>query len=209
MGDVNYLEWIGYLGSVIVAVSLTMKSMIKLRWYNFIGALLFTAYGFAIGAMPVALVNGFITIIDIYYLYKIYSTSDFFNLIEIDCDDKYFQEFVKFYKAPIENEFPSFMEEKCDGKMVFMILRNMSVAGVFVAKLEAGSLVVELDYAIPQYQDFKTGNYLFVKNQQLLHDKGVKHIVTFPKSKALEIYYTKMGFKRDEDSTEVKYLKEI
>lgn len=209
MVEINYLEWIGYLGSIIVAVSLTMKSMIKLRWYNFIGALIFTIYGFAIGAMPVALVNSFITLIDLYYLYKIYSTSDFFDVLEIGCDDKYFHELVKFYKKPIDLEFPNFKDEQLDEKLVFMILRNMSVASVFVAKLTDGNLVVELDYAVPQYQDFKTGAYLFVKNLQLLRDKGVKCITTFPKSKALEVYYTKMGFIRDEHSSEVKFMKEI
>ena len=65
-------EWVGYLASVVVAISLMMSNIKKLRWWNLIGAALFVAYGLAIGAIPVALVNFFIVLIDIYYLIKLY-----------------------------------------------------------------------------------------------------------------------------------------
>ncbi len=65
-------EWVGYLASAVVALSLMMADIKKLRWWNLLGAALFVAYGMAISAIPVALVNFFIVIIDIYYLIKIY-----------------------------------------------------------------------------------------------------------------------------------------
>ncbi|MDO6679849.1 YgjV family protein [Shewanella sp. 4_MG-2023] len=65
-------EWVGYLASAVVAISLMMANIKKLRWWNLIGAALFVAYGLAIGAIPVALVNFFIVLIDIYYLIKLY-----------------------------------------------------------------------------------------------------------------------------------------
>lgn len=65
-------EWVGYLASAVVALSLMMADIKKLRWWNLLGAALFVAYGLAISAIPVALVNFFIVIIDIYYLIKIY-----------------------------------------------------------------------------------------------------------------------------------------
>jgi uncharacterized membrane protein len=65
-------EWVGYLASVVVAISLMMADIKKLRWWNLIGAGLFVAYGLAIDAIPVALVNFFIVIIDVYYLVKLY-----------------------------------------------------------------------------------------------------------------------------------------
>ncbi|MDO6638633.1 YgjV family protein [Shewanella sp. 5_MG-2023] len=65
-------EWVGYLASAVVAISLMMANIKKLRWWNLIGAALFVAYGLAIDAIPVALVNFFIVLIDIYYLIKLY-----------------------------------------------------------------------------------------------------------------------------------------
>ena len=68
-------EWVGYLASVVVAISLMMSNIKKLRWWNLIGAALFVAYGLAIGALPVALVNFFIVLIDAFYLVKLYRAS--------------------------------------------------------------------------------------------------------------------------------------
>ncbi|ESE39275.1 YgjV family protein [Shewanella decolorationis] len=65
-------EWVGYLASVVVAISLMMSDIKKLRWLNLFGAMLFVAYGIAIQAYPVAAVNFFIVLIDIYYLVVIY-----------------------------------------------------------------------------------------------------------------------------------------
>jgi uncharacterized membrane protein len=69
-------EWVGYLASVVVAISLMMADIKKLRWWNLIGAGLFVAYGLAIDAIPVALVNFFIVIIDLYYLVKLYKAPE-------------------------------------------------------------------------------------------------------------------------------------
>ena len=70
MDAMNSFEMLGYLASVFVAVSLMMRSLTKLRVINLIGALLFTAYGLIIGAFPVAVVNAFIALVNVYYLWQ-------------------------------------------------------------------------------------------------------------------------------------------
>ena len=72
MDNATIWEWVGYLASALVALSLMMSDIKKLRWWNLCGAALFVAYGVAIDAIPVALVNFFIVIIDCYYLVKLY-----------------------------------------------------------------------------------------------------------------------------------------
>ncbi|WP_028117730.1 YgjV family protein [Ferrimonas senticii] len=71
----EYWQWVGYAASITIAVSLMMSDMVKLRWWNLTGAILFVAYGSAISAWPVALVNAFIVCINIYYLQQHYRTS--------------------------------------------------------------------------------------------------------------------------------------
>ena len=70
--EFNLLEAVGYIASVLVAVSLTMTSIIKLRIINMIGAIAFVIYGLLISAYPVALVTGIIVFINISNLYQIY-----------------------------------------------------------------------------------------------------------------------------------------
>lgn len=66
------IELYGYLGSVLIAVSLMMSNILPLRWINLVGAGMFSSYGIIIEAWPVAALNGFIVLIDIYHLIKIY-----------------------------------------------------------------------------------------------------------------------------------------
>lgn len=70
MEKLNWIEIMGYLASILIAVSLTMSSIVKLRVINLAGALLFGIYGLLIDSMPVALVNFFISFTNIYYLWK-------------------------------------------------------------------------------------------------------------------------------------------
>ena len=51
------IEILDYVASVVVALSLSMSSIVRLRWLNMGGAALFSTYGFLIGAMPVALLK--------------------------------------------------------------------------------------------------------------------------------------------------------
>ena len=56
------LEWIGYIASGIVALSLLITNVWHFRWVNLVGASLFSLYGALIGSIPVALLNGLITL---------------------------------------------------------------------------------------------------------------------------------------------------
>ncbi len=67
-----FIEWIGYLASILITISMFMKDIFKLRFINLIGCILFTIYGLIIGAYPVAVANGIIVFVNLYYLYKLF-----------------------------------------------------------------------------------------------------------------------------------------
>lgn len=68
----NWLEFYGYLGSALIAISLMMGDIRKLRWINLVGAGTFASYGLLIGSWPVAILNGFIVLIDVVHLWQIH-----------------------------------------------------------------------------------------------------------------------------------------
>jgi Bacterial inner membrane protein. len=68
MESINWVECLGYLASVLVAISFLMKSINKLRFVNLVGAICFVIYAVAINAIPVAVINLFIVCVNIYYL---------------------------------------------------------------------------------------------------------------------------------------------
>ncbi len=68
--EFNMVEILGYAASIMVAISLTMKDIVRLRVLNFVGCALFTAYGLMIEAWPVVVTNAFIACVNVYFLTK-------------------------------------------------------------------------------------------------------------------------------------------
>jgi len=64
------IEWIGYLASILITISMFMKKIFKLRFINLMGCILFVIYGLIIGAYPVAIANAIIVFINLYSVYK-------------------------------------------------------------------------------------------------------------------------------------------
>ncbi|AUN14560.1 hypothetical protein JGS6364_04061 [[Clostridium] sordellii] len=77
MFSVDYIEYVGYLASIIIAISLMMTSIIRLRIINSIGCFLFIIYGVKVYAYPVAIANAVIILINIYNLYKLKGIKEF------------------------------------------------------------------------------------------------------------------------------------
>ena len=73
MFGIPFIEWVGYAASIMIAISLIMTDMVKLRIINSIGCVLFAIYGFVVKAYPVGIINIFIFIVNMYYLYKAYN----------------------------------------------------------------------------------------------------------------------------------------
>lgn len=71
MEGLDMVEIIGYMASVMVAISLMMKNIVWLRCLNFVGCSLFVIYGASISAWPVAGMNAFVACINIYHLIKL------------------------------------------------------------------------------------------------------------------------------------------
>ncbi|MGB1018179.1 MAG: YgjV family protein [Chitinophagales bacterium] len=70
MENINYVEFIGYLASGFVLLSFLMKDIVKLRFVNMIGCVLFVTYGFLLSSIPIIITNFAIIIVNIYYLLK-------------------------------------------------------------------------------------------------------------------------------------------
>ncbi|WP_026478777.1 YgjV family protein [Alkaliphilus transvaalensis] len=193
------LEWLGYAASILVAISLLMSSIVKLRIYNLVGSALFAVYGFAIGAFPVGLINTFIIFINIYYLFKILSEKEYFKIIEVGKDDQYLKAFLEFYREDIKSfsspKDPFLFTEDTFG---FYILRNLVPAGIFIAtKEDSETLVINVDFAVPAYRDFKIGKYIFNDYQNYFINLGFKKFHSYSSNPKHINYLKRMGFQEE------------
>ncbi len=193
--DSVILEYLGYAASVIIAISMTMSSILKFRWINFAGAALFSVYGILIDAWPVAALNFLIVCVDVYYLIGIYAKKEVFEILEVRPENRYLIRFVDFHCREIHKFFPGYEYSPTNNTLSFFTLRNMAVAGVFVAeRQEDNALCVHLDYVLPEYRDFKNGRFIYNQVRPRFIEAGFTKILATPGSKKHIQYLRTLGF---------------
>ncbi|MEO1291008.1 MAG: GNAT family N-acetyltransferase [Chloroflexota bacterium] len=192
-------EIIGYIASALVAISLLMTSILRLRIINTIGAVIFVVYALLIGSYPVAVVNFVIVLINLYQLNKLFRLEDEFRLLDNDTNSSYLQQFIDFHRDEIEKFYPQFFNTTLDDNhFVVFVLRNMLPVGLFIAsKPVDGRAVVKLDYVIPNYRDFKVGQYLYRQKTDVFKSEGIRELISYSGNDAHEKYLQRMGFSRD------------
>lgn len=192
-------ELIGYAASLLVAFSLTMKSLQKLRIVNMIGAVVFIAYGLLIGAFPVAFLNTLILGVNVYNLWQMWQQKDYFTLMQVRADSAYLKKFLEFYRTEISEFVPTYQFKPADDQIVVFILRNMLPVGVVIVKPEGEEARIFLDFVIPGYRDFRAGKFLLEESAEFYRQLGIQRLSTASGSKRHETYLQRMGFKLQED----------
>ncbi|HPN81845.1 MAG TPA: hypothetical protein PLM00_00535 [Spirochaetota bacterium] len=200
-GGVTLLEIVGYVSSVLIAVSLMMSNIYKLRVINFIGAFAFAVYGAFIPAIPVAVVNGFIAVIDVYYLWQLSRRKEYYRTFEIAHTAPFLRHFLQFRERDIQKFFPDFSWEKEMKKApsCFFLLRDTNPTGVFVYQIKKKAVIVKLDYVIPEYRDMKNARYLFMVLNERFRSEGLReYVVEGVHVETHRKYLTAIGFEADE-----------
>jgi|AntRauTorcE11898_2_1112593.scaffolds.fasta_scaffold00542_10 hypothetical protein len=192
----NYIEWIGYGASLGIMISMLMTSVLKLRMINLSGCVLFVVYGYAIGAYPVAVVNFFIALINIFYLRKMLSArKPYFSVMELPPKSKYVQKFLDFYEDDIKQYMPEFSKEAVKDDECWLLMRDMKVAGILMGDDQGDqTLEIDLDYILPEYRDFKVGRYLYEQNKDLFLKKNYRCLLAPPGNRKHNKYLKRMGF---------------
>ncbi|MBI5170339.1 MAG: GNAT family N-acetyltransferase [Candidatus Eisenbacteria bacterium] len=196
-----FLQVLGYVASALVAASLMMKSLLRLRVINLVGASLMATYGLLIHAWPVAVLNGTIVLVDLYYLNQMWRQRDYFKLLAIGHDSEYLRGFVKFHRDEIAAFVPGYAFEPDPNHHHLLVLRNMVPAGLVILEPEGatGTARVLLDFVIPGYRDFGVGRFLFDENAAWFRERDIRRLVSDPGVPRHAGYLERMGFRREGD----------
>jgi hypothetical protein len=184
---------------LLLAIGLLINNDLKFRWLNTGGNIAFITYGILLHAMPVVLTNSILLAINIFYLYKIYTRKELFELLEFNHGGILIDRFLEFYQKDIAASFPGFKREALEGNVNFVVLRNLVVANIFSAKLSPdGSAEVLINYTVAKYRDYKVGRFIFEKEKQYMLSRGIKKLVyskaPVPRHKK---FLDKMGFENE------------
>lgn len=168
----------GYIASTLLAISLMTSNAIRFRWLNIAGCFFFIAYGIFIHALPVILANSFLLVINVYQTVKLYSVKENFALVPFKMGDMFVDQFLRFYRDDIHTFFPNFHFVDHPKLIAFAVLRNLTISNIFLAHLnEDGYAVVEINYTVVNYRDYKVGRFIFDKEKEYLILLGIRHIV--------------------------------
>ncbi len=169
--------YFGYAASLFLIIALLVKTDAKFRLYNILGCLFFIAYGTIFSFWPVVLTNAILLVINVYYLIKLYQHAESFTILPVVGNEAIINHFISFYKVDIATYFPAFEKMETTGTVQFAVLRDMVIANIFSATLlPNGIALVNINYTIKKYRDFKIGSFIFEKEKAYLLSKGITAI---------------------------------
>ena len=190
-----WVEIIGYVGSVLVAISLMMSSLVKLRWINLVGALTFAVYGGIVGAYPVLAVNGFIAVVNVVYLWRMSRQRDYFTLLPIRRrDNSFLVGFLNFHTADITEFFPDFDIDGVDNPRMVFILRDMNPAGLVIFEEKGRDVLIHLDYVLPSYRDLRCARFFLDQLASGWRERGLERILSPAAGAMHRDYLQRLGF---------------
>lgn len=199
----SWLEVAGWVGSVLVVVSLTQARVLRFRVLNLTGALIATAYNAAIGVWPFAFMNAAITLIDVYWLVRLLRErhdEHAYAVVEVAPGDAYLGHVLAVHRDDIARYAPAFRLEGAAGqRAAFLVVRGDETVGVVVVRpLGGGDGEVELDWVTPRFRDFTPGEFVY-RHSGVFAAHGLSRLVVRDPAPASRPYLERVGFRRDDE----------
>jgi hypothetical protein len=192
---VTAVDLLGYGASVVIVISLLMKSVLRLRLFGLVGGILFFIYGLLLQSVPIAGLNLINTFINLYFIVQMLTVKTYFKLLEVDRKSSYLKSFLEFHQSDIARFFPNFQFNPERADLVYLILRDLLPVGLFVTERDAsGREVVRLDYVIAGYRDSRAGKFLYNELAQQLPPRGITTLYSVPGGEEHGAYLKRMGF---------------
>ena len=194
-----WLEVIGWVGSILVVLSLMQARVLRFRWMNLIGAVIATGYNAWVGVWPFAAMNAAISIIDVYWLIRLYREAHdeaAYDVVEVASGDAYFQRVVAVHASDIARSQPAFSAAAAAGedRSAFLVVRgDETVGAVVIRDGGGGTAVVELDWVTPRFRDFTPGQFVY-RDSGALPAAGFRHLTLTPHEATDTEYLRRTGF---------------
>ncbi len=189
-------EIVGWIGSGLVIASLMQRSILKLRLIGIGAAASFFVYGLLIGAYPLVIVNVVVVAVHLYFLRKLTRRQDeVFSVLKVYPESRYLAYFLEFYADEIGRFQPAFSYQPARDHRTYFLLRDHIPAGLVIARpCQDDSLEIELDFVIPEYRDFKLGEFLYSGNSGLFADVDCTQAWSPPGNSDHVRYLERVGF---------------
>lgn len=195
----TWVEAIGWAGSILVVVSLTQSRVLRFRWLNLIGSLLATFYNAWAGIWPFVVMNGAISLINVYWLVRLNRErhdAAVYEVVPVTPDDAYLHRVLDVHAGDIAATHPRFARTALDagGRRAWLVVRGDETVGVVVVRGEGADAVVELDWVTPRFRDFTPGEFVY-RRSGIFSDLGFTRVVVDAPPADQRAYLERVGFR--------------
>lgn len=192
------VEAIGYAASALVVVSLTMRSILRLRIISLCGSATFLTYGILIESTPIIITNLCIAAINVWFLRKEFavrrSGHGDLGVSRIRSDSPFLRDFVEYHLDDITNFQPEFQMPTGDDVIALMLTRDGLPAGLVVGHLHDTTMSIDLDYVMREHRDSRLGKWLYGSGRSVFRDAGITELRAVAVTDAHDRYLRQVGF---------------
>lgn len=201
--DGAWLEVLGWVGSIVLVVSLLQSRLLRLRQLNLAASALLVVYNALIEVWPMVAMNVAIGAINVWHLARLLRTRhdpDAYEVVEVVADDPYLAHVLGHHGDDIARFNPGFAwDGDRAGAMAFLVLREGETVGFVLAHDGGGGRAeVALDYVSPKFRDFTPGEFVF-RRSGLFTDRGFSTVVASRRMRGADRYLAQVGFERRGD----------
>ncbi|MFC3689523.1 hypothetical protein [Aquipuribacter hungaricus] len=210
MDSSAWLDALGWVGSAVLVLSLTLSNVLRFRALNLLASLVLTVFNAALGVWPMVAMNAAIVGINGFHLVRLLRTRDdarTYEVVAVDPRSEYLAHLLRVHAADVERHNPGFdlgevlAREEPGGCRVaaFLVLRGDETVGVVVL-CDGGDGVarVELDYVTARFRDLSVGTFVY-RGDGRLAQLGVHRLLAGRRMADREHYFTRVGFRPEGD----------
>jgi hypothetical protein len=197
---VSWFEVAGWTGSLLVIISLMQARVLRFRVLNLVGALIATGYNVVIGIWPFAVMNGAITVIDLYWLARLLRERHderTYEVVEVEPADAYLHHLLGVHCADIARFAPAFDPSSpvgpAGGAVLLVVRGDETVGVVVVSRVDGDRARVELDWVSPRFRDFTPGEFVY-RDSGVFEAHGFTRLLVPAPAVDQQPYLQRMGF---------------
>ncbi len=192
-------EIIGWVGSVLVVVSLMQARVLRFRALNLTGSVIATVVNVVLGIWSFAAMNAAIAVIDVFWLGRLLRDrhdAAAYEVVEVTPQDGYLRHVLRVHGADIARFYPSFqVDDAARERSAFLVLRGDETVGVVVVRDDGDGVgVVELDYVTQRFRDFTPGEFVY-RRSGVFQDKQLRRLVVAADAHGSRDYFARVGFR--------------
>lgn len=201
--NLNVVELIGYVASVLIVASFAMKSVVRLRIVSLVGSVVFVVYGILLGSIPLIITNAAAAALNLWNLRRELRAKNEVGAVPIAADAPFLLDFLGSHADDIARFHPSF-DGPHAGDFVRLLNRDGLPAGAVIGTPDGDTLHLRLDYVMHAYRDSRIGSWLYGDGAKTFTDAGFTRLVITPEADAVRQYLRRIGFIETGDGMELR-----